>query len=83
MALIGDSADVDYVTGMDMQKEARPSMLNKIIEDMKAEIGESEDMDEGMTMQQVQQEEPMPTEQPQEEAMPTEEEPKGLMARRG
>ena len=34
-------------------------------------------------MQQVQQEEPMPTEQPQEEAMPTEEEPKGLMARRG
>ena len=54
-----------------------------LIEDMKAEIGESEDMDEGMTMQQVQQEEPMPTEQPQEEAMPTEEEPKGLMARRG
>ena len=66
-----------------MQKEARPAMLNKIIEDMKAEIGESEDMDEGMTMQQVQQEEPMPTAPPQEEAMPTEEEPKGLMARRG
>ena len=78
MALIGDSADVDYVTGMDMQKEARPSMLNKIIEDVKAEMGESEDMDEGMATQQ------MPTEQPQEEeVMPTEEEPKGLMARRG
>lgn len=82
MALIGDSADVDYVTGMDAKKEARPSMINKIIEDMKSEIGDVEDMDEGMEMQQPQQEaEAMPTEETQEE-MPMEQ-PKGLMARRG
>ena len=81
MALIGDSADVDYVTGMDAKKEARPSMINKIIEDMKSEIGDVEDMDEGMEMQQPQQEaEAMPTEETQEE-MPMEQ-PKGLMARR-
>ena len=81
MALIGDSADVDYVTGMDAQKEARPSMINKIIEDMKSEIGDVEDMDEGMEMQQPQEEtEAMPTEETQEE-MPMEQ-PKGLMARR-
>jgi len=82
MALIGDSADVDYVTGMDTKKEARPSMINKIIEDMKSEIGDVEDMDEGMEMQQPQEEaEAMPTEETQEE-MPMEQ-PKGLMARRG
>ena len=82
MALIGDSADVDYVTGMDAKKEARPSMINKIIEDMKSEIGDVEDMDEGMEMQQPQEEaEAMPTEETQEE-MPMEQ-PKGLMARRG
>tara|TARA_R110002096_G_scaffold57822_1_gene146313 strand:- start:260 stop:802 length:543 start_codon:yes stop_codon:yes gene_type:complete len=81
MALIGDSADVDYVTGMDAKKEARPSMINKIIEDMKSEIGDVEDMDEGMEMQQPQEEtEAMPTEETQEE-MPMEQ-PKGLMARR-
>jgi hypothetical protein len=82
MALIGDSADIDYVTGMDAKKEARPSMINKIIEDMKSEIGDVEDMDEGMEMQQPQEEaEAMPTEETQEE-MPMEQ-PKGLMARRG
>ena len=81
MALIGDSADIDYVTGMDAKKEARPSMINKIIEDMKSEIGDVEDMDEGMEMQQPQEEtEAMPTEETQEE-MPMEQ-PKGLMARR-
>jgi len=81
MALIGDSADIDYVTGMDAKKEARPSMINKIIEDMKSEIGDVEDMAEGMEMQQPQEEaEAMPTEETQEE-MPMEQ-PKGLMARR-
>ena len=48
---------------------------------MKSEIGDAEDMDEGMEMQQPQEEvEAMPTEETQEE-MPMEQ-PKGLMARR-
>ena len=64
---------------MEESKADRPAMNNRIIEEMKAERGNSEQMDEGMSMRQ---EEEMPAEEPVEEDMPMEE-PKGLMARRG
>jgi hypothetical protein len=76
MMLIGDSADVKYVTGMEESKGERPAMINKIVNDMKLKQGEEEDMP-------IEQEEVMPTEESVEEEMPMEEEPKGLMARRG
>ena len=76
MMLIGDSAEVKYVTGMVESKGERPAMINKIINDMKMKQGEDEDMP-------MEQEEIMPTEEFVEEEMPMEEEPKGLMARRG
>lgn len=72
MMLIGDSADVKYVTGMEESKGERPAMINKIVNDMKMKQGEDEEMPMEETI-----EEPM-----QEEEMPVEEEPKGLMARR-
>ena len=75
MMLIGDNADVDYVTGMEGGKPARPAMIDKIINNVKSKQMESEDMPIEETM-----EEPI---QEQEEDMPMEEEPKGLMARRG
>jgi len=75
MILIGDNADVDYVTGMEGGKPARPAMIDRIVSDLKTENGDSEDMP-------IQQDEAMPTEEPMEEEMPMEEEPKGLMARR-
>ena len=78
MVLIADASDVKYVTGMEESKAERPAMNNRIIEEMKAERGNSEEMDEGMSMQE---EETMPTEEPMEEEMPMEQ-PKGLMARR-
>ena len=74
MMLIGDNADVDYVTGMEGGKPARPAMIDKIINNVKSKQMESEDMPTEETM-----EEPI---QEQEEDMPMEEEPKGLMARR-
>ncbi len=76
MMLIGDSADVKYVTGMEESKGERPAMINKIVNDIKLKQGEEEDMP-------IEQEEIMPTEESVEEEMPMEEEPKGLMARRG
>ena len=79
MMLIGDASDVKYVTGMEESKADRPAMNNRIIEEMKADRGNSEQMDEGMSMRQ---EEEMPAEEPVEEDTPMEE-PKGLMARRG
>mgnify|MGYP003649948889 FL=1 len=75
MMLIGDSAEVKYVTGMEESKGERPAMINKIVNDMKMKQGEDEDMP-------MEQEEVMPTEESVEEEMPMEE-PKGLMARRG
>ena len=79
MMLIGDASNIKYVTGMEESKSDRPAMNNRIIEEMKAERGNSEDMDEGMPTRQA---EEIPTEEPVEEEMPMEE-PKGLMARRG
>ena len=81
MVLIADASDVKYISGMEEAKADRPAMNNRIIEEMMAERGNSEETDEGMDMQQ----EEMPTEetmeQEQEEEMPMEQ-PKGLMARR-
>ena len=44
MMLIGDSAEVKYVTGMEESKGERPAMINKIINDMKMKQGEEEDL---------------------------------------
>jgi len=74
MMLIGDSAEVKYVTGMEESKGERPAMINKIVNGMKMKQGEDEDMP-------MEQEEVMPTEESVEEEMPMEQ-PKGLMARR-
>ena len=74
MMLIGDSAEVKYVTGMEESKGGRPAMINKIVNGMKMKQGEDEDMP-------MEQEEVMPTEESVEEEMPMEQ-PKGLMARR-
>lgn len=74
MMLIGDSAEVKYVTGMEESKGERPAMINKIINDMKMKQGEDEDMPMEEAIEEPMQE---------DEEMPVEEEPKGLMARRG
>jgi len=74
MMLIGDSAEVKYVTGMEESKGERPAMINKIINDMKLKQGEDEDMPMEEAIEEPMQE---------DEDMPMEEEPKGLMARRG
>jgi len=72
MMLIGDSAEVKYVTGMEESKGERPAMINKIVNGMKMKQGEDEEMPMEETIEE-------PT---QDEEMPMEEEPKGLMARR-
>tara|TARA_R100000935_G_scaffold38791_1_gene60202 strand:+ start:920 stop:1441 length:522 start_codon:yes stop_codon:yes gene_type:complete len=74
MALIGDSSDIDYVTGMDDVKADRPAMSNRIVEELKSEQGNTEDIP-------MEEEMPMEEEPVMEEEMPMEQ-PKGLMARR-
>ena len=76
MALIGDSSDVDYVTGMDDVKADRPAMTSRIISDLQ----DKQNLDSDISMEEPMVED-MPMEQPIEKGMPTEE-PKGLMARR-
>ena len=78
MALIGDSSDIDYVTGMDDVKAERPAMTSRIINDLESKQRESEGMPIEEATESVMEQ---PTEE-QEEEMPMEE-PKGLMARRG
>ena len=76
MALIGDSSDVDYITGMDDVKADRPAMTNRIISDLQ----DKQNLDSDVSM-----EEPMAEDMPMEESIDKEmpmEEPKGLMARR-
>tara|TARA_R110001592_G_scaffold80018_1_gene238758 strand:- start:246 stop:773 length:528 start_codon:yes stop_codon:yes gene_type:complete len=76
MALIGDSSDVDYVTGMDDVKADRPAMTSRIISDLQ----DKQNLDSDVSM-----EEPMAEDMPMEESIDKEmpmEEPKGLMARR-
>ena len=77
MMLIGDSADVKYVTGMEETKGERPAMVSKLVNDMESKQRESEGMSMENPMEAVMEQ---PVEE-QEEEMPTEE-PKGLMARR-
>ena len=77
MVLIGDSADVKYVTGMEETKGERPAMVSKLVNDMESKQRESEGMSMENPMEAVMEQ---PVEE-QEEEMPTEE-PKGLMARR-
>ena len=76
MALIGDSSDVDYVTGMDDVKADRPAMTSRIISDLQ----DKQNLDSDVSM-----EEPMAEDMLMEESIDKEmpmEEPKGLMARR-
>jgi len=75
MALIGDSSDIDYVTGMDDVKADRPALNSRIISKLESEqniVDADIPMEEKMPME----EEPV-----MEEDMPMEQ-PKGLMARR-
>lgn len=76
MALIGDSSDIDYVTGMDDVKADRPAMTSRIISNLK----DKQNLDSDISMEEPMEEE-MSMEQPIEEEMPMEQ-PKGLMARR-
>ena len=76
MALIGDSSDVDYVTGMDDVKADRPAMTSRIISDLQ----DKQNLDSDVSMEEPMAED-MPMEEPLDKEMPMEE-PKGLMARR-
>ena len=76
MALIGDSSDVDYVTGMDDVKADRPAMTSRIISDLQ----DKQNLDSDVSMEEPMAED-MLIEEPLDKEMPMEE-PKGLMARR-
>jgi len=78
MMLIGDSADIKYVTGMEETEGERPAMTSRIINDLESKQRESEGMPIEEATESIMEQ---PTEE-QEEEMPMEE-PKGLMARRG
>jgi hypothetical protein len=74
MMLIGDAADVKYVTGMEGTKSERPGLNSRIIAELKSKQGNAEDMPTEEVVEEVepeQESEEMPMEQPQ-----------GLMARR-
>jgi hypothetical protein len=74
MMLIGDAADVKYVTGMEGTKSERPGLNSRIIAELKRKQGNAEDMPTEEVVEEVEQEQ-------DSEEMPMEQ-PKGLMARR-
>mgnify|MGYP001328623300 FL=1 len=74
MMLIGDAADVKYVTGMEDTKSERPGLNSRIIAELKSKQGNAEDMPTEEVVEEVEQEQ-------ESEEMPMEQ-PKGLMARR-
>jgi hypothetical protein len=74
MMLIGDAADVKYVTGMEGTKSERPGLNSRIIAELKSKQGNAEDMPTEEVVEEVEQEQ-------DSEEMPMEQ-PKGLMARR-
>ena len=74
MMLIGDAADVKYVTGMEDTKSERPGLNSRIIAELKSKQGNAEDMPTEEVVEEVEQEQ-------DSEEMPMEQ-PKGLMARR-
>tara|TARA_R110000764_G_scaffold55721_3_gene121619 strand:+ start:123 stop:644 length:522 start_codon:yes stop_codon:yes gene_type:complete len=74
MMLIGDAADVKYVTGMEGTKSERPGLNSRIIAELKSKQGNAEDMPTEEVVEEVEQEQ-------ESEEMPMEQ-PKGLMARR-
>lgn len=72
MRFIGDTADVDYVTGMDADKtEPRSSLITKSLKKLRDEQANQEEMPEQQVEQEEIEEEPEVTK-----------EPIGLMARR-
>jgi hypothetical protein len=74
MMLIGDAADVKYVTGMEGTKSERPGLNSRIIAELKSKQDNAEDMPTEEVVEEVEQEQ-------DSEEMPMEQ-PKGLMARR-
>jgi len=74
MMLIGDAADVKYVTGMEDTKSERPGLNSRIIAELKSKQGNAEGMPTEEVVEEVEQEQ-------ESEEMPMEQ-PKGLMARR-
>ena len=74
MMLIGDAADVKYVTGMEDTKSERPGLNSRIIAELKSKQGNAEGMPTEEVVEEVEQEQ-------DSEEMPMEQ-PKGLMARR-
>ncbi len=74
MMLIGDAADVKYVTGMEDTKSERPGLNSRIIAELKSKQGNAEDMPTEEVVEEVEPEQ-------ESEEMPMEQ-PKGLMARR-
>jgi hypothetical protein len=74
MMLIGDAADVKYVTGMEGTKSERPGLNSRIIAELKSKQGNAEDMPTEEVVEEVEPEQ-------ESEEMPMEQ-PKGLMARR-
>jgi hypothetical protein len=74
MMLIGDAADVKYVTGMEGTKSERPGLNSRIIAELKSKQDNAEDMPTEEVVEEVEPEQ-------ESEEMPMEQ-PKGLMARR-
>ena len=72
MRLIGDSAGIEYDTGMDKKEKTRSTLIDKALNKLRDEEAKNENTEETMPEPEV----------VVEETTPVEEEPKGLMARR-
>ena len=71
MRLIGDSAGIEYDTGMDKKEKTRSTLITKALNKLRDEEAKNETSEEPVIEPEV-----------VEEQAPVEEEPKGLMARR-
>tara|TARA_R100001591_G_C4256752_1_gene158631 strand:+ start:43 stop:543 length:501 start_codon:yes stop_codon:yes gene_type:complete len=71
MRLIGDSANIEYDTGMDKKEKTRSTLIDKALNKLRDEEAKNENTEEPVSEPEV-----------EEEQTPVEEEPKGLMARR-
>lgn len=71
MRLIGDSAGIEYTTGMEKKEKTRSTLIDKALNKLRDEEAKNENTEEPVSELEV-----------NEEPTPVEEEPKGLMARR-
>ena len=71
MRLIGDSAGIEYDTGMDKKEKTRSTLITKALNKLRDEEAKNETSEEPVIEPEV-----------VEEQAPVEEKPKGLMARR-